>query len=90
MRVEVQETDDTVRLTVRDDGTGFDPSTATSGFGLVGMRERAELVRGTVAGESAPGDGTTVRATLPARRRSRERAAGGYGHEAPSRSAEAP
>ena len=90
VRVEVQETDETVRLEVRDDGGGFDPSAATTGFGLVGMRERAELVRGTISVESAPGEGTTVTATLPARRRRRERADDGYSREAPSRAAEAP
>ena len=70
--VEVQEGDDMIHLTVRDDGSGFDPSAATTGFGLMGMRERAELVRGTVSVDSAPGEGTTVSARLPARRREHE------------------
>ena len=52
-------------MTIRDDGAGFDPSAATSGFGLLGMRERVELLGGTLRIESSPGAGTTVSATLP-------------------------
>ena len=55
-------------LTVTDDGTGFDPSSpAASGLGLASMRERAAAAGGTVAVESAPGTGTTVRLEVPAR-----------------------
>lgn len=57
-----------VRVEVADDGTGFDPGTPASGFGLVGMRERVSLCGGTLSIEpGAPG--TRVVATLPARRR---------------------
>jgi signal transduction histidine kinase len=56
----------TIVVTVRDDGSGFDPSVSTSGFGLMGMRERAELLGGDVRVESSPGAGTMVTATLPA------------------------
>ena len=52
-------------VTVRDDGSGFDPSTPARGFGLVGMRERAELLGGTIQLTSRSGEGTTVTATLP-------------------------
>lgn len=54
------------RLTVEiaDDGTGFDPDAATSGFGLPGMRERVELSGGELAVAPGPG-GTIVRAVLP-------------------------
>ena len=62
-----------VRLSVRDDGRGFDPSAATTGFGLAGMRERVELLEGDLSLTSAPGQGTTIAATLPvARRRQHE------------------
>ncbi len=75
--VEVQEHANAIHLTVRDDGDGFDPETAeTKGFGLLGMRERAQLLDGTLQIESAPGDGTTVRATLPVQRLSNVAAAG--------------
>jgi len=57
-----------LRISVRDDGRGFDPSSAPGGghLGLLGMRERAELLGGWLAVRSAPGAGTTVEATLPA------------------------
>lgn len=67
--VQITEDHDSVRVTVRDDGDGFDPATTTDGFGLVGMHERVELLDGTLAVTSAPGQGTTVSATLPVRRR---------------------
>jgi signal transduction histidine kinase len=58
-----------VQITLRDDGAGFEPEAATSGFGLVGMRERIALVHGSVDIESEPGKGTTIRARIPGRRR---------------------
>jgi signal transduction histidine kinase len=67
--VEVLEGDHDVRVTVRDDGSGFDPTAAASGFGLAGMRERTELLKGEISVESAPGEGTTVRVVLPVTRR---------------------
>jgi two-component system, NarL family, sensor histidine kinase DevS len=67
--VEIKDDHTTVRVTVRDDGDGFDPTSKSNGFGLLGMQERAELLGGTVEIESAPGNGTAVRAELPAQRR---------------------
>jgi signal transduction histidine kinase len=67
--VEVQETETTIHLSVRDDGDGFDQTVQSGGFGLLGMRERVQLLDGTLHVESEPGNGTTVRATLPVRRR---------------------
>ncbi|WP_170322822.1 sensor histidine kinase [Acrocarpospora macrocephala] len=59
--------DDEVSLDVRDDGRGFDPPSrpARGGFGLGGMRARAERVAGTVEIESEPGGGTAVSARVP-------------------------
>ncbi|MBH0009769.1 sensor histidine kinase [Salinibacterium sp. SWN1162] len=51
-------------VTVTDDGTGFAPSTAHTGFGLEGMSERLALVHGRLDVNSSPA-GTTVRATIP-------------------------
>jgi PAS domain S-box-containing protein len=52
---------DHVLLIVEDDGVGFEPeSTAESGFGLLGMQERAALVGATLEIESAAGRGTTI------------------------------
>ena len=53
---------------VRDDGRGFDPEAALRAGrsrGLVGMRERAELLGGELTIDSAPGEGTTVNAVIP-------------------------
>jgi PAS domain S-box-containing protein len=60
-----------LRLTVRDDGAGFDPEAqrraapAGGGFGLLGMRERVELAGGEFRLASTPGAGTTVEARFP-------------------------
>ncbi|MFC7884842.1 sensor histidine kinase [Streptomyces sp. NPDC057376] len=55
-----------LRLSVTDDGTGPDPA-GTPGFGLVGMRERARSVGGTLdAGPRSGGTGFEVTAVLPA------------------------
>jgi signal transduction histidine kinase len=49
-------------LVVADNGRGFDPGAAAhhAGLGLTGMRERARLVRGRIALQSAPGKGTRI------------------------------
>lgn len=62
--------DGEVVLDVRDDGRGFDPlarpcRTGTGGFGLAGMRARAERLAGSLTVESEPGGGTAVSARLP-------------------------
>ena len=67
--VEVIEADKTIRVRVRDEGRGFDPTAETDGFGLLGMRERVTLAGGTLSVESAPDEGATVTAVLPARHR---------------------
>jgi signal transduction histidine kinase len=64
--VTVREDPERVRVEVRDDGEGFDTGAVSRGFGLVGMRERVALARGTLEVDSAPGRGTTVRAEFPA------------------------
>jgi signal transduction histidine kinase len=53
-----------VRLTVRDDGRGFTPGEA-DGFGLTGMRARADQVNGTLTLSSKPDDGTTIELEIP-------------------------
>jgi PAS domain S-box-containing protein len=60
-----------LRLIVEDDGDGFDGDGALDGpaaggrFGLLGMRERLALVRGTLEIESQPGSGTSLYARVP-------------------------
>ena len=54
-----------IEIEVRDDGVGFEPSLAREGFGLVGMRERAALLGGTLDVDSTRGSGTRIRAEIP-------------------------
>ena len=63
--VEIADADDAVRVSVRDDGHGFDPDEVTTGFGLLGMLERSELLGGVLSIDSRPGGPTTIAATLP-------------------------
>jgi two-component sensor histidine kinase len=55
-----------VRIAVRDDGRGFDPTVARGGFGLKRIRERVELFGGSLEIVSALDGGTEVRAAIPA------------------------
>jgi len=55
-----------VRLAIRDNGHGFAPEAVPEGrLGLVGMRERAQLLGGWLRVRSARGRGTTVAAAVP-------------------------
>lgn len=58
--------DGVLQLTVRDEGVGLGTTAkAKSGIGIVGMRERAHLVNGTVSIESEVGQGTEVSVSVP-------------------------
>lgn len=65
--------DDTIKVVVRDDGCGFDAAVATNvghtggGFGLLGMKERAELAGGHLTVISQPETGTCIEAHFPSR-----------------------
>ncbi|GAA2905927.1 MULTISPECIES: sensor histidine kinase [Streptomyces] len=61
--------DDSLMVSVRDDGCGFDPAAVRGGYGLAGLRARAVEVGGTAEVRSAPGDGTAVTVRLPVVRR---------------------
>lgn len=66
--IELAQHDDMVEILVRDDGVGFDPrARRASAYGLVGMRFRVEACGGKLTIDSTPGQGTSVRAILPAR-----------------------
>lgn len=70
VRVAVEERDESILVTVLDDGIGVDSkSFETDGFGLVGMRERVTLLGGEIAIRPEPGGGTRVTARLPISRR---------------------
>lgn len=57
--------DDSLTLSVRDEGPGFDLAAPVGGYGLAGLRARAAEVGGTARVRSAPGEGTTVTVCLP-------------------------
>jgi two-component system, NarL family, sensor histidine kinase DevS len=56
----------TIKAVIEDDGQGFDPSAESGdGVGLIGMRERIELLDGSLAVESSETTGTTVALEVP-------------------------
>lgn len=57
--------DKKVRGLITDDGQGFDPAHTPTSVGLVGMRERVELLGGSLSVESSPGQGTRISFVLP-------------------------
>ncbi len=64
--VSLQLVDGNIQIVVCDDGIGFSVTNVTKHhYGLLGIRERAQLFGGQAVIESQPGKGTTVRATLP-------------------------
>lgn len=64
--VVLEATRDVVRLTIRDDGRGFDRDAPPDGTGIAGMKERAALVGGTLAIEATPA-GTLLELAVPLR-----------------------
>jgi PAS domain S-box-containing protein len=68
-----------IGLTVSDSGVGFDPEAAMNrgGLGLVSMRERLRLVRGTLLIGAKPGGGTTIDAFIPTAQDGKSQAAAG-------------
>jgi PAS domain S-box-containing protein len=67
----IQRTNGRVQVSVRDDGTGFNVTSELAatgsrrGLGLMGMRERAGLLGGSLAISSRPGEGTIITVELP-------------------------
>ncbi|MBA3546299.1 MAG: sensor histidine kinase [Nannocystis sp.] len=59
---------DEITAQVRDDGVGFDTAVPSAGLGLLGLRERMRDAGGRLTVDSAPGHGTRVALTVPARR----------------------
>jgi len=56
-------------ISIRDDGTGFDPSLASVGNGLENFRRRAAAIHAELGLDAAPGQGTCVRVSVPLRAR---------------------
>ncbi|TVQ21984.1 MAG: sensor histidine kinase [Spirochaetaceae bacterium] len=70
IRLDLREVDGTIRLRVEDDGTGFDErerrgGARNGGLGMIGMRERALILSGSLTVRSAPGRGTRVELCVP-------------------------
>ncbi len=75
--VTVEEREGELRLEIRDDGKGFDLAAAQGeGLGLMGMRERAEHLRGTFSLRSGPRQGTLIRVRVPLQQKPSPHAAG--------------
>jgi signal transduction histidine kinase len=66
-KVRATATDSQVEVTISDDGSGFEPAEVADGatLGLVGMRERVELLGGRFLAKSRRGEGTEIEAVLP-------------------------
>jgi signal transduction histidine kinase len=65
VRVAVEERDDSLHLSIRDDGVGgVDPA---RGSGLIGLGDRAEALGGSIEVSSPPGEGTLILVQLPMR-----------------------
>ena len=64
-RIDIRLTARPLEVTVTDDGTGFDTTGSSGGFGLTSMRERADGVGARLDVTSGPGAGTTVRVEWP-------------------------
>lgn len=64
--IRVHEDGATLTFEVADDGAGFDAVTAANGHGFVNMRDRVGAVGGAMTVDARPGQGVTVRGTLPA------------------------
>jgi PAS domain S-box-containing protein len=66
VRVLISREPSEVRLSIEDDGVGFDPTAASPGtLGLASMRSRAERLGGSLAISSEPGRGARVAVTVP-------------------------
>jgi signal transduction histidine kinase len=65
-RICLQASHGTLRFTVSDDGTGYDPRRTPMGSGLRNMADRLAALGGRLQIRSAPGQGTTIAAQLPA------------------------
>jgi len=66
VRVRSGSADGVLELSIRDDGSGFDPVASTMGAGLGNIRDRVESLAGWLTLTSTPGAGTMVSAPIPA------------------------
>jgi len=66
VRIALRKSDGLVTARIEDDGRGFTESKGGEGLGLIGIRERVELVSGRLEIESSAGGGTTIVVEVPA------------------------
>lgn len=68
-RLEMVDSQEQLRLTISDDGSGFDPAAVwkmeSTGFGLLSIRERLEQMGGSLRIDSAPGKGASISLIVP-------------------------
>jgi len=69
IRIRLQRNREFIRMSVEDDGRGFIADNHHTGFGILGMRKRAESISATLTITSAPGSGTRVEVKAPIRPR---------------------
>lgn len=66
VEVNVRMMDKSILVTIQDDGTGFDESSIPSGhYGILGIKERVQLVNGSFEIQSENGKGTTLKIEVP-------------------------
>jgi signal transduction histidine kinase len=63
--IALTQSDDQLRLTVKDNGIGFKTKAVKTGFGLRGLNERASALGGAVEVQSTPGSGTVISLEIP-------------------------
>jgi len=65
--VSLEQKDGRLTLTIEDDGQGFEQERigVKQTLGILGMRERCEMMGGEYTLQSAPGEGTTIAVTVP-------------------------
>lgn len=66
IHVSLQLSPETVTLSIKDNGAGFDPAAVRDGaYGLIGMKERTQLLNGHFKLETTQGEGTSIRIVVP-------------------------
>ena len=65
VRLKLEETEEIIRLTIDDNGRGFEPTANITGFGLQNMRERTEALNGNFRLISKPQQGCHIRVEIP-------------------------
>lgn len=64
-KVTVYKEAELVKISIADNGIGFDPEKAKGGIGLKNLKKRSDALNGTLQITSAPGNGTVVNVTFP-------------------------